>query len=78
MPLLQSQKVCGTLMEITANKEKKKVYQDEFLSFISLLCIAAGRAGGGNCIIDSLVQLGGGEGGGGDSDKIIICSPEIQ
>ena len=42
MPLLQSQKVCGTLMEITANKEKKKVYQDEFLSFISLLCIAAG------------------------------------
>ena len=58
MPLLQSQKVCGTLMEITANKEKKKVYQDEFLSFISLLCIAAGRAGGGNCIIDSLVQLG--------------------
>lgn len=78
MPLLQSQKVCGTLMEITANKEKKKVYQDEFLSFISLLRIAAGRAGGGNCIIDSLVQLGGGEGGGGDSDKIIICSPEIQ
>ena len=77
-PLLQSQKVCGTLMEITANKEKKKVYQDEFLSFISLLRIAAGRAGGGNCIIDSLVQLGGGEGGGGDSDKIIICSPEIQ
>ena len=44
-PLLQSQKVRGTLMEITANKEKKKVYQDEFLSFISLLRIAAGRAG---------------------------------
>ena len=41
----QSQKVRGTLMEITANKEKKKVYQDEFLSFISLLRIAAGRAG---------------------------------
>ena len=41
-PLLQSQKVRGTLMEITANKEKKKVYQDEFLSFISLLRIAAG------------------------------------
>ena len=64
-------------MEITANKEKKKVYQDEFLSFISLLRTAAGRAGGGNCIIDSLVQLRGG-GGEGDSDKIIICSPEIQ
>ena len=59
MPLLQSQKVCGTLMEITANKEKKKVYQDEFLSFISLLRIAAG--GREEEIVSSIVWCSWGE-----------------
>ena len=79
MPLLQSQKVCGTLMEITANKEKKKVLSRRISLFHIVITYCGWRAGGGNCIIDSLVQLGKVRGeGGGDSDKIIICSPEIQ
>ena len=46
-------------MEITANKEKKKVYQDEFLSFISLLRIAAG--GREEEIVSSIVWCSWGE-----------------